>query len=131
MLPVILSQMIVVAVGFIDNFMISKYNDIQDHLIAVGIGTEIFFGMEAFSFSIGVIFTIFYSQFHANTNKDNFKQLFKINIYFSILVTFIISLVMFFLSSQLTGLFFFFRGGGGEGGPSRRKLTTYPHRLKL
>ncbi|WP_168388313.1 MATE family efflux transporter [Mycoplasma marinum] len=103
-IPVVLSQMLIIAVGFVDNFMITGYDSAQNHLTAVGAGAEMWFGFSSIYISIGILFSIFYAQF--SCDKDKFTQTFKINIHFSFGIMIITSLIMFFLAQPIINLFF-------------------------
>lgn len=104
--PIVLSQMLMVVVGFVDNFMIAKYDVAQNHLAAVGIGAEIWFGMSAIYSSVGAVFAVLYAQFHASENQSKFKSIFKINVHVGLVFALGVSLILYFLAPQLVGLFF-------------------------
>ena len=84
--------------------MIAGYGTKQDNLIAIGIGTEIWFGLYSIYLSIGILFGVLYAQFHLK-NPNMFKDVFKLSIYTSIFFAIIISLIMLFLSPKLVQLF--------------------------
>ena len=121
MLPIIASQVLIVAVGFVDNFMIADYDVKQNHLTAVGAGAEIWFAMSSFYFAIGALFSIFYAQFHEKHDTTHFKDTFKFNLHIALIFMIVISLIMYFVSDELTSLFFL---GDGDGVDSTaRKLS--------
>lgn len=105
-IPIILSQMLFVAVGFVDNFMITKYDEAQNHLVAVGNAAEIWFAFSAFYMAMGALFGTLYAQFYANPDKSNFKQTFKVNIHFVLALTLVTSLIMYFMAPILMSPFF-------------------------
>lgn len=105
-IPIIISQMIMVAVQFVDNFAIAQYDTAQNHLAAVGIGAEIWFGMSGIYMGVGIVFAILYAQFHSKENNTKFKSIFKINIHTSAIIMIASSLLMYFLADQLVDLFF-------------------------
>ena len=112
-IPIILSQMIMVSVQFVDNFAIAKYDTAQNHLVAVGIGAEIWFAMSSVFSAVAIVFAILYAQFHASEDKSNFKSIFKINVHVGLMFAVLISLVMYFLAPQLVGLFYLNETAGG------------------
>ncbi|NQZ29520.1 MAG: MATE family efflux transporter [Mycoplasmatales bacterium] len=106
LIPIVLSQMLIISVGFVDNFMITGYDEAQHHLTAVGAGAEMWFATSSIYIAVGILFSIFYAQFNAKENKDNFKQTFKINIYFTFIISIFVSILMVVLAPQLMSLFF-------------------------
>ncbi|MCK5867029.1 MAG: MATE family efflux transporter, partial [Mycoplasmataceae bacterium] len=106
MVPIILAQILIVTVGFVDNFMVTGFDSEQIHLTAVGAGAEMWFGMSSLYFSVGIVFGMFYAQFSSNPDKSNFKQTFKLNIHVSIGVAIVVSSIMYILAPQIMSLFF-------------------------
>lgn len=110
--PLILAQIIVVGISFIDSIMVSGFQN-QEALSrgfekvdykAVGLANEIWFSCQAFYFGTAVIFSVLYSQF-AN-NKKIFVDTAKVNFWVSIIVTIFVSSIMYFLTEPLVNLFF-------------------------
>ena len=106
MLPIIAAQMLIVAVGFVDSFMIAGYDDQQNHLTAVGAGAEMWFGASSLYFAVGTLFSIFYAQFFQKHDSTHFKDTFKLNLHIAIYLMIAMSLIMYFLSNELMDLFF-------------------------
>ncbi len=104
--PIVLSQMLIISVGFVDNFMITGYDKAQNHLTAVGAGAEMWFATSSIYMAVGILFSIFYAQFNAKEDKTNFKQAFKINVHFTMVISFVVSSLMLILAPQLMNLFF-------------------------
>ncbi|TCG11320.1 MATE family efflux transporter [Mycoplasma todarodis] len=105
-IPIVLSQMLIISVGFVDNFMITGYDKAQNHLTAVGAGAEMWFATSSIYMAVGILFSIFYAQFNAREDKTNFKEAFKINVHFTVVISILISILMLVLAPQLMGLFF-------------------------
>ena len=106
MVPIILAQILIVTVGFVDNFMVTGFDSEQIHLTAVGAGAEMWFGMSSLYFAVGIVFSLFYAQFSVEPSKVNFKQTFKLNIHVSIIVALLVSFIMYIFASQIMSLFF-------------------------
>ncbi len=105
-IPIVLSQMLIISVGFVDNFMITGYDKAQNHLTAVGAGAEMWFATSSIYMAVGILFSIFYAQFNAREDKTNFKEAFKINVHFTLVISVVISILMLAIAPQLMSLFF-------------------------
>ena len=99
---VIFSQMLISAIGFLDVFMTSGYS--QKDFSAIGIGAEIWFMFQAPIIAFSALFGILYAQY--KSEKNNFTELAKINIFFSIILATFISLLLFFLGKDIVEIFF-------------------------
>lgn len=106
--PVVLSQVIVVAISFVDSLMVNNYDRVGQptkvDYAAVGISGEIFFAFESFLVATSVVFGILYAQFV--NRKKLWIDTAKLNFWFSLVISVFISLIMFLAASPLVNSFF-------------------------
>ncbi|WKX02359.1 MATE family efflux transporter [Candidatus Mycoplasma mahonii] len=108
LVPIVLSQVVVVAISFMDGIMVNSYERIGQppkvDYAAVGIAGEIWFGFQAFFSATAIIFSILYS--HFAHNQKTFTDVAKFNFWYSLVVTTVITLIMYFAASPIVNLFF-------------------------
>lgn len=75
MIPLMLGQMIIVSVSFIDNVMVGHYGNADLNLASVAVANEIWYFIFNVMISISVVSSIFMAQYYGARKNDEFKDL--------------------------------------------------------
>lgn len=103
-LPVILGQMLISAVSFLDNFMVGNLSNASTALTSVMIVNELLFIAVGLAFGVSAIGDIFGAQFFGAKMIDKFKETLKLKV----LLNVVIALIALTLLQTVPGFFISF-----------------------
>lgn len=104
-LPIILGQIVISAVNFVDNFIVGHTTDSEVNLAAVAMANEIWYFCASFVFAIAIGSSIFMAQYFGAKKVDIFKLLQKNMMGISIIFAIIFTIIANTIPEKLMGIY--------------------------